>query len=76
MQVLSFSKIDNNNNKKDRKESENIIKKGENAKIKKIICNLCILFPTILNKETDDNYVEVDMIYSNINFIIKLFMLS
>ena len=45
-------------------------------KMKKIICNLCILFPTILNKETDDNYVEVDMIYSNINFIIKLFMLS
>jgi hypothetical protein len=45
-------------------------------KMNKIICNLCILFPTILNKETDDNYVEVDMIYSNINFIIKLFMLS
>ena len=68
---LLNGKIDNDNNKKDRKESENIIKKGENAKTKKIICNICKKEYTEKIQDLNNN-IEKSEIQINNNEIRKV----
>ena len=67
---LLNGKIDNDNNKKDRKESENIIKKGENTKRRKIICKICKKEYTE-NIEDLNNNIEKSEIQINKNEIRK-----